>query len=260
LVESDPRPGGTLKIVMRGPDGVEHPMTGVYKEVVSPERLVVETAAIGPDGGHLLEAVQTILFADRGGKTEVTLRARATALVPDAVPMLGGMQAGWNQSLQCLDDMLTGADGRQIVITRLFQAPRERVFELWTQQEHVEKWWGPTGFSLTVAEMDVRVGGKWLFTMHGPDGVDYPNVIVYDEITPPERLVFTHGSPEDEDAAFLATVTFDDMMGMTALTMRSVFETAEARDAVVANYNAIEGGNQTLDRLGDVLEAMAATP
>jgi uncharacterized protein YndB with AHSA1/START domain len=252
-VESDPRPGGALTIVMRGPDGADYPMKGTFKEVVPPERLVLESAALGPDGEPLLEAVQTVTFVERGGKTELTLRARAVALVPDAVAMLAGMHAGWNQSLQCLDDVLTGAVERQIVISRVFQAPRERVFDAWVRREQVEKWWGPTGFTVTIDEMDVRPGGTWRFTMHGPDGVDYPSLIVYETITPPDRLVYTHRSPVGDDPAFRTTVTFDELMGMTALTMRVVFDSAADRDLVVEKFHAVEGGNQTLDSLGEHL-------
>jgi uncharacterized protein YndB with AHSA1/START domain len=209
------------------------------------------------DGTPVLTAMNTVTFEDKDGKTEVTVHARAVALVPDAATMLGGMSTGWTQSLQCLDDLLTGAIDRQIVTMRVFQASPERVFEAWTQRDQIEKWWGPTGFTVTIDQMDVRPGGKWSFTMHGPDGVDYPNVIVYEEILAPERLVYTHGSPDSDDPGFRTTVTFDDFMGMTALTMRGVFPTAEARDVVVEKFHAIEGAGQTLDRLGELLQATA---
>lgn len=247
---SDPRPGGSLTIVMRGPDGADYPMTGIYREVVWPERLIVESTAVGEDGEPILEALQTVTFIDHDGKTELTVHARAVALVPRAVAMLDGMEAGWTQSLQCLDDFLTGAADRQIVLTRVFEAPRELVFRAFTEQDRVTRWWGPTGFTLTIHEMDVRPGGTWRFTMHGPDGVDFPNTIVYEEVASPARLVYTHHDP-----AFRVTVTLDDFSGMTALTMRMVFATAEERDGVVDKYNAIEGGNQTLDRLGEHLAA-----
>ena len=250
--ESDPRPGGSVKIVMRGPDGADYPMTGVYREIVAPERVVVEGNAIGPDGRPVLEVVNTATFVDRDGKTEVTVRLRAVALVPEAAPMLEGAPAGWNQSLQRLDDMVTGAAKRQIVLSRLVQAPRDLVFKVFTEEEHVGKWWGPTGFSVTIHEMDVRVGGAWRFMMHGPDGVDYPNDLVYEEVTPPARLSYRHQEPP-----FRATITFDDFIGMTALTMRLVFETADARDETEEEkYGASQGGNQTLDRLGEYLASM----
>jgi uncharacterized protein YndB with AHSA1/START domain len=249
---SDPRPGGALMIVMRGPDGVDYPMTGTYREVQRPERLVVESTAVGEDGTPLLEAIQTVTFTDLDGKTEITVRSRATALVPIAIAMLGGMEAGLTQSLQCLDDVLTGAVERQIVVGRVFQAPRELVFRAFTEQDQVERWWGPTGFTLTTHEMDVRPGGTWRSVMHGPDGVDYPNTVVYEEIAPPARLVYRHVDPE-----FRTTVTFDEFMGMTALTMRLVFATAEQRDAANETYHATEGTNQTLDRLGEHLAEIA---
>jgi uncharacterized protein YndB with AHSA1/START domain len=98
--------------------------------------------------------------------------------------------------------------------------------------------------------MDVRPGGVWRFTMHGPDGTDYPNEITYDELSPPQQIVYTHASsPGSDDPSFRTTVALDEMMGMTVLTMKGVFESAEARDFVVERYHAIEGGNQTLGRL-----------
>jgi len=251
-VESDPRPGGVLRIVMRGPDGSEHATAGVYREIVDRERIVVASTILDPDGSPVLESSHTVELAEAGTGTAVTVTARAVALVPEAVAMLGGMQAGWNQSLQCLDDVFTGAVDRQIVLSRNLQAPRERVFELWTRAEHLSRWWGPRGFPLTTHAMDVRPGGAWRFTMHGPDGPGYPNEIVYDEIRSPERLVYTHTDPK-----FRTTVTFDEMMGMTALTMRMVFPSAGERDTVAERYGAAEGAAQTLGRLGDLVRISA---
>ena len=249
-VESDPRPGGTLTIVMRGPDGVDYPMSGVYREVEPPHRLVTEVTASGPDGRSALEAVTTLTLVDHGGKTELTVHERAVALIPEAGPMLGGMEVGMVQSLRKLDDVLTGAMDRQIVLMRMLEAPRERVFEVWTTPEHLQHWYGPDGFTLTTHEMDVRPGGVWRFTMHGPDGVDYSNELIYDQVIAPELLSYEHrSSPDADDPAFRGSATFDEFMGMTILTMRMVFETAAERDETVEKYNAVEGGNQTLDRL-----------
>jgi uncharacterized protein YndB with AHSA1/START domain len=249
--ESDPRPGGSIRMVMRGPDGVDYPMTGVYREVVMPERVVIEANAMGPDGQPALEVTNSATFVDRDGKTEVTVHAKAVALVPAATQMIGGMAAGWSQSLQRLDDVLTGADDRQIVFSRLIQAPRELVFKAFTEKEHVAQWFGPTGFSITISEMDVRPGGVWRFIMHGPDGVDYPNDYVYEEVLAPERLAY-----RTVDPPFRAIVTFDDFMGMTSLSMRIVFETTQARDEMEAEVGATEGGSQTLDNLESYLVSL----
>jgi uncharacterized protein YndB with AHSA1/START domain len=148
----------------------------------------------------------------------------------------------------------TATADREIVITRLLDAPRETVFSAWTDPAQIEIWWGPTGFTTTIHEMDVRPGGTWRFIMHGPDGVDYPNWVAYSEVVRPERLVYAHGGSRAEPE-FHVTVTFAEEDGKTRLTMRSLFPSAAAREYVVREVKAIEGGNQTLDRLGEFLRA-----
>ncbi len=139
---------------------------------------------------------------------------------------------------------------REIVITRLISAPRERVFEAWTTAEHLAKWWGPNGFTITTKEFDFRVGGLWRFTMHGPNGRDYPNHIVFTDIVQPERIANDHGA-DDGKVHFQAIITFEEQGNATQITMRSVFPSAEERDRVIKEHGAIEGGTQTLGRLAD---------
>lgn len=143
---------------------------------------------------------------------------------------------------------------REIVFTRVFAAPRERVFQAWTRPEQIPAWWGPRGFTTTIHEMEVRPGGVWRFTMHGPDGTDYPNRVVYTEVTPPERLAYDHGGDEGtEDVSFQVTVVFaEEAGGGTRITMRMLFASAEEREKM-AEFGVTEGGNQTLDRLGEHL-------
>jgi uncharacterized protein YndB with AHSA1/START domain len=146
---------------------------------------------------------------------------------------------------------------REIVATRVFKAPRELVFEVWTDPMHIAKWWGPNGFTLTIHEMDVRPGGVWQFVMHGPDGVDYQNKNVYIEVVKPERIVFSHVSPPN----FQMTATFarhGEKGAETKLTVRMLFETATERDKTIEKFGAIEGLNQTLGRLERELAKMAA--
>ncbi|MBI5094947.1 MAG: SRPBCC family protein [Candidatus Hydrogenedentes bacterium] len=148
---------------------------------------------------------------------------------------------------------------REIVLTRVLDAPRELVWKAWTDPNHVAQWWGPNGFTNTIHEMDVRPGGVWRFIMHGPDGVDYPNRIVFIEVARPERLVYSHGGDvPDGPVDFHVTVTFDDIVGKTNVTMRSIFPTAAARALVVEKYGAIEGGKQHLARLEEYLAEMTA--
>jgi uncharacterized protein YndB with AHSA1/START domain len=143
---------------------------------------------------------------------------------------------------------------REIVITRLIDAPRTRVFDAWTDPEQVVHWWGPRGFTTTTHKMEVKPGGVWRFVMHGPDGRDYQNKIIYLEVVRPERLVYKHGGDEDlEPVSFQTTVTFVPQGNKTMVTMRAVFPTAEERNRVVKEYGAIEGGKQTLERLDEHL-------
>lgn len=143
---------------------------------------------------------------------------------------------------------------REIVATRVFDAPRELVFKLWTDREHVAKWWGPKGFTNTIHEMDVRPGGIWKFVMHGPDGVDYQNEIVFDEIVDPERIVYTHVSGPQ----FQTTVTFVEQGAKTKVTVRMLFESAALREKTAKEFGAVEGLSQYLERLGERLAATQA--
>jgi uncharacterized protein YndB with AHSA1/START domain len=155
------------------------------------------------------------------------------------------------------ENQILDTTGREIVISRLLNAPRELVFSLWTDPKHLIYWWGPNGFTNTFHEIEVKTGGVWRFMMHGPDGVDYPNLIHFDEVTKPERLVYRHGSDEDPEQ-FHVTVTFEEQGAKTQLTMRSVFRTAAERDFVVEKFKAVEGGNQTISRLEDRLATTIA--
>lgn len=146
---------------------------------------------------------------------------------------------------------------REIKSVRVYEAPRPLVFRMWTEREHIEKWWGPNGFTTTTYEMDVRPGGTWRFTMHGPDGADYPNRIVYREVVIPERLVYSHG--DDASIHFEVSVTFAEEEEKTRISMQMTFATAEEKDRVVRNYGAVEGNRQTLQRLADHLKTMATT-
>jgi uncharacterized protein YndB with AHSA1/START domain len=134
---------------------------------------------------------------------------------------------------------------REIAATRTFDAPRELVWRMWTDPRHVAHWWGPTGFTNTIHDMDVRPGGEWNFIMHGPDGRDYTNKIIYREVTQPSRLAYSHVS----GPLFEAEIDFIDRGEKTEVRMRMVFESAELRNRVAEEYGAVEGMHQTMDKL-----------
>lgn len=138
---------------------------------------------------------------------------------------------------------------REIVVTRSIDGPQEAVFVAYTEVRHLSRWWGPNGFTTTTHSFDFRPGGVWDFTMHGPDGTDFPNWIEYLEISPPERIVFRHGDHEDDPKAHTSTVTIAQRGGTSEVTLRSVFPTKAQRDEVVEKYHAIEAAEQTLGAL-----------
>ncbi len=147
-----------------------------------------------------------------------------------------------------------GTADREIVQERLLDAPRELVWRAWSEPDHLKIWWGPNGFTNTIHSFEFREGGTWDFMMHGPDGTDYPNVIVFEEIKKPELIRFTHGASKDDPNSFRSIVTFEDRGGKTKLTMRAVFNTRADYDAVKGF--AVEGGRQTLGRLAEHLKTM----
>ncbi len=149
-------------------------------------------------------------------------------------------------------------DARSIVVSRHFDAPRDLVFSVFTDPKHLEKWWGPNGFTTTTLEFDFRPGGRWRHVMHGPDGRDYPNRSVFKEIDPPSRIVYLNGwDEENAEPMFEATIVFEVDGDGTLLTQRSVFPTAEGRNEVAEKYGAVEGAVQHLQRLSEYLAGLS---
>jgi uncharacterized protein YndB with AHSA1/START domain len=145
---------------------------------------------------------------------------------------------------------------RELVITRIFDAPRELVFKAWTDPKHVAQWWGPNGFTNPVCELDLRPGGVLLIHMRGPDGVVIPSKGVFHEIVEPERLVFTTSAFEDGEGnpqlEVLNTVMFAELGGKTKLTLKAVV--VKSAPEVAGALAGMEAGwNQSLDRLGELL-------
>jgi uncharacterized protein YndB with AHSA1/START domain/dihydrofolate reductase len=289
VCEVDVRVGGAIRIHMRAPNGVVYPMTGVFKEVSEPDRLVFVSSALDEKGNSMFDVLNTILFVNQHGKTRLTLRAEVIRTTAVSAQFLGGMEAGWTSSLDRLAGLLaslvslqdndkdndrnkdsgkdqnpaqeTSAEGasadREIASTRLFDAPPSLVWKMWTEAEHVVEWWGPKGFSTTIQEMDVRPGGTWRLVMRGPDGRDYKNRILFREVVAPEKLVYEHSpEPGSEPVRFQTTVTFTGEGEKTRVSVRMLFPTAAQRDHVAKTYGAVEGLEQTLSRLEEKLQTM----
>jgi uncharacterized protein YndB with AHSA1/START domain len=142
----------------------------------------------------------------------------------------------------------------EIVLTRYFNAPRELVFEAHTKPEHVRRWFGLRGSTLPVCDIDLRVGGAYRFVLREKDGSEMPIKGVYQEITPPERLVYTEIFEQFEEfgGAPLVTLVLEDVGGRTKLTSTTKYDSQEIRDAVV-NSDMETGAAVTYDRLEELL-------
>jgi uncharacterized protein YndB with AHSA1/START domain len=142
----------------------------------------------------------------------------------------------------------------ELYITRTYDAPVKMVWDAWVDPKQVGQWWGPRGFTLTTKSKDVRTGGHWNYTMHGPDGVDYPNKTVYLEVEKYSRLVYDHGGNDDQPPMFRVTVHFTEINGKTLMEMTMALATAEAATEV-KKFIKKAGGNSTWDRLAEYLES-----
>jgi uncharacterized protein YndB with AHSA1/START domain len=147
--------------------------------------------------------------------------------------------------------MSTTTAEREIVVTRLFDAPRDLVFAAFTEREHVENWWVPSG--TTTHEWNATSGGLWRYSMPGPDGALYPFKIQFIEIDRPARLVYDYGTgAEDTSAPVRTTVTFEEENGHTRVTLQLLFATAAEREETV-KYGGVKGAKQALDNLAGYL-------
>lgn len=245
--EADARPGGAIRIDMRGPDGTVYPMTGTFQEIVEPERIVFTSGALDMAGELLFEILTTVTFEEQGQDTRLTLEARVVSFTAAGTHNLDGMEIGWTQSLERLDVHVLAP--LEIAATRVFDAPRARVFKMWTDPEHIAHWWGPTGFTTTIHEMEVKPGGVWRLIMHSPDGQDFPNKIIYREVVEPELLIYDHVT----GPLFHVTVRFSDFGDKTLVNYRMRFESPERRDKVATEFGAVEGLSETLARLAELL-------
>lgn len=158
----------------------------------------------------------------------------------------------------------TEASDKELVIVREFAAPRDLVWKVWTEPEHIEKWWGPRGFSTRVNDIDMREGGKWNYVMIGPDGTEYPVNGVFSEIVPPERIVTTDefGDKYEEimpgvdlPKGLVATAVFEDLGAQTRLTLTVSHASVEDRKKH-EEMGVVAGWNSSFDKMDEYLEEL----
>jgi uncharacterized protein YndB with AHSA1/START domain len=154
---------------------------------------------------------------------------------------------------------VTTPTDREIVLTRAFDAPRDLVFEAWTNPEHVRHWWGWRSSTMIVCEADVRPGGSWRYVTREENGMEVPFTGVYREVTPPERVVHTDiydVAPFNTGDPAVTTVTFDEDDGGTIVTATTLYPTKEIRDGVIQS-GMEAGAAESYDRLAEHLETLA---
>jgi uncharacterized protein YndB with AHSA1/START domain len=142
---------------------------------------------------------------------------------------------------------------REIVTTRVFDAPRELVFKAYTDPKAISQWWGPRDSTTTVDKMDVKPGGIWRFINKAQDGSEYPFNGVYREIAPPDRLSYTFEWEGLPGHIVLETVTFEEHNGKTTLTTTSLFDSVEDRDGMLSS-GMEQGATESMDRLAEYLQ------
>jgi uncharacterized protein YndB with AHSA1/START domain len=149
--------------------------------------------------------------------------------------------------------MPSKANANEIKLTRVYKAPVKAVWDAWIDPKQVGQWWGPRGFTLTTEKKDVRTGGRWVYTMHGPDGTDYPNDTYYHEVKELKHLDYDHGASEGRPPLFRVTVDFTDLGGETKMDMTMTLPTAEAA-AETKMFIKQADGDSTWDRLAEYLD------
>jgi uncharacterized protein YndB with AHSA1/START domain len=257
-------PNGIFLYSMKMPGGP--PMWGrfIYREISAPSRLIFLNSFSDENGGLArnpwmsrfpLETLNTIVFTEENGKTTLTLTGGPINCTDDErnlyLANIDNMREGFGGSFDVLAAYLPQIEdtsNRELRSTRIFDAPRDLVFRMWTEPEHLKRWWGPNGFTITIHKIDVRPGGEWDFIMHGPDGRDFPNHKRYLVVDPPNRLVFEHTS---EPRHRWKSISPRD--GKTEVAVHLVFESPEVFSYVVREYHADEVLTQTLNRLGEQL-------
>lgn len=149
--------------------------------------------------------------------------------------------------------MAKSKQANELRLIREYDAPLKMVWDAWNDPKQAAKWWGPRGFTITHKSKDLRPGGQWIYTMHGPDGKDWPNIATYHEVEMYSKLVYDHGATPTTPPLFRVTVFFTENKGKTKIDMTMAFENPEVCKQM-AGFIKEAGGNGTWDRLAEYLE------
>lgn len=274
FITNDFRVGGKYLYSMQSAQYAECKVlwsTGTYREIVPLERIVC-TDSFADEKGNIVSASQhgllvdfprelmmTVTFEDLGGKTRLTLRH---AGMPAEMSEMAGQ--GWNESLDKLAGVLETAKTKlavvilsdtEVVMSRVFNAPRKLVWEAYTDPKHIPLWWGQRHLTTRVDKMDVRPGGVWRYICRGQDGTEFAFSGAYREVVPPSRLVSTFEFERTAGHVSVDTLTLVEHDGKTTMTVHGLFQSREDRDGML--QSGMEAGfGETLDRLAELLESL----
>jgi uncharacterized protein YndB with AHSA1/START domain len=277
----DLRVGGRYLSCMRSSAGQDYWSTGRYREIVPQERLVM-TDSFADDKGNVvpashyglpedfpLEMTITVTFADRGDQTAMTLRHSG---FPSGEQNELARQ-GWSESFDKLADILmrqgdgaymkqmgsretgfmfTLPNDREVIWSRVYDAPRDLVYRICTEPEFRPQWWGPRNLTTTVEKMDVRPGGEWRIVQRDPSGNTFAFHGEYLEVRPPERVVDTFEYEGMPGHVLQEICTLEDLGGQTRLTNRSIFTSKDDRDGMV-NSGMEQGIRESSERIAELL-------
>lgn len=276
VIKMSVTPGGIWRYLQHDQEGKEFGFHGVYHDVVTPERLVYTTEYEGLPG-HV--ALHIDKYTERDGKTICTALTIFQSLEDRDQMLQWGMEDGTIETTTRLNELLAKVreqprkaepmthhegNGRSVVtITRIFNAPREKVWQRWTDPDEYMCWWGPKDFTAPYAKFDLRKGGKFLSCMRGPDGKEYWDTGIYKEIIEPNRIVYTdsfadehgnvvpasyYGMGSDIPMEMEVEVTLEDIGGKTRL----ILEHCGLPDGAMLEQTK-EGWNQSFDKLAECL-------
>ena len=266
VTEFEARAGGKVFFVMREPDGVTHYDVGVVHEIMPPSRLVfalhwanekrehISPAAAGVPGTWGDGVLFDVTFFAEGPRTRVTIRLSGIAPEWSGTAIAVLKEQLDKLAFAVADDMtVTPTGDREIVITRTFDAPRTLVYEALTKVAHVKNWWGPRQYGPVTATADFRAGGHYRFAQGSPQGeVAFSGKV---RESSPERIVYSEEFEAMPGHAAITTVTLDERAGKTFMTVRSVYQSPEDRDAVIGS--GMEwGARLSYLQLDEVLEGM----
>jgi len=264
----DLRVGGKYLSCMRAPDGKDYWSTGVYREIVPMERIVV-TDSFADEKGNVvpashygmtedfpLELLVTVTFEQLGNKTKMVLRHEG---IPEGM-MRELTETGWSESFDKLAEHIAASGTRiiaergkqEVVITRLFDAPRDLVFRANTDRDLISQWWGPKRLTTTIDKMDAKPGGQWRFVQRDAAGKEYAFHGVYHEVRSPGLIIDTFEFEGMPGHVSLETCTLEEIGGKTKMIGRSVYQTIEDRDNMLKS-GMEEGVFETMDRLAELL-------